>query len=167
MNAKPRHVIFGFAAMLALSLGAIALSLGPSWQSLPPDQAMLRLSIRHGGKRDCRTPTAAEQAQKAANMRTRQICERRRAPILVEMTVDGARALDREVPPSGLWGTGPSRLYLKLPIVAGKHRITLRLADDPRNTDNAFTLEREIAFRAGQNVAIDFNAEEGGFIVVQ
>ena len=69
------------------------------------------------------------------------------------------------LPPTGLFGDGPSRLYAKFPIPPGRHELELKL----RDTDRAegYDYEREIDMNVAplQNIAIDFRAETGGFLV--
>ena len=97
-----------FAAQLALYLPLMALigyfSTQPRFSVLGPDEALVRLSFIHAAERKspCRTRTPEELAKLSPNMRAAQDCPRERAPVLVELELDGQVVLRREVQPAGL-----------------------------------------------------------------
>ncbi len=159
------HLVLGGALSLALTLAVAVLSARPEWQSAPPVGALLRLSFAHSGLRNCRDRTAAELAALAKNMRTAEICDRRRAPVRVEMDVDGAPALAVDLAPSGLAGSGPSRIYKRIALAAGRYGIDLRLADDPAAAGFSHAAHFDITLEPGQSMAIDFDAASGGFFL--
>lgn len=163
-NRAP-HLAFGGALSLALVLGVATLSARPVWRSLPEDTGLLRLSLTHSGLRTCRDRTEAELATMPPNMRDKQVCDRRRAPIRVEMEIDGREVFAAYVSPSGLAGSGPSRIYERIELPAGAHRIDLRLADDPAAEGFAHQASYEIVLKPAESVAIDFDASSGGFFL--
>lgn len=165
MKSRVVHLFTGGAVSLALFLGVAAVSQWPRWQSVPDEAAVIRLSLRHGGARDCRPASAEELARLPPNMRLREICDRRRAPVHVRLELDGQTLIDRAVAPSGLWGTGPSRLYARFTVSPGSHRIALALDDTPAGSGAEWTLERAVTLTPGENLAIDFDAEAGGFVL--
>lgn len=160
-----RQLLLGLAVTLPLAFGVAVLSGAPDWQSTPANSGVLRLSFTHSGARDCRDRTEAELAALAKNMRARQICARRRAPVLVEMDVDGASILARELRPSGLAGSGPSRIYDSLPLPAGHHRVDIRMQDDPAAPGFTNSARFDLFLAAGQSIAIDFDPLQGGFFL--
>lgn len=162
---RPRHLISGGALSLALVLATAALSAWPDWQSVPPDHALLRLSFAHSGVRQCRDRTEAELAALPRNMRTIQACDRRRAPVRIEMDIDGAPVYADDVWPSGLAGSGPSRVYEKFELPAGARTVAVRLQDDPARAGFAYDAGFDIALAPGHSVAIDFDAAAGGFYI--
>lgn len=162
---RPRHLIFGGAATLALTLGTAALSSWPEWQSMPRNHALLRLSFTHSGVRNCRDRTAEELAALPQNMRKTEVCDRRRAPVHVEMTIDGQAAFVADLAPSGIAGSGPSRVYERFELPAGPHMIDVRLRDDPAAERFTHSASFEIAPAPGESVAIDFDAASGGFFL--
>lgn len=157
------HFALGGALTLALFLGVAMLSARPMWQSVAGDMALLRLSFAHSGVRDCRDRTAEELAKLPANMRTPQVCERRRAPVRVELDLDGEAAFAADLPPSGLSGSGPSRVYHRFLVPAGSYRVAVRMRDDPAVA--GFTQEAafDIVVAPAESVAIDFDATTGRF----
>lgn len=162
---RASNLLFGGAISLALMLGVALLSARPVWQSLPDGTGLLRLSLTHSGARNCRDRTAEELAKLPPNMRERQLCDRRRAPIRVEMDVDGRPAIAVDAPPSGLAGSGPSRVYERIELPAGTYRIDLRLADDPAVQDFVHRASYDIVLEPAESIAIDFDAASGGFFL--
>ncbi len=163
MTGRWMNLILGGGVSLLLVLGVALFSAWPSWQNLPPDTALVRLSFAQSGVRTCRDRTDKELEALAANMRRNQICERRRAPVHVEMDMDGQQILSRDLEPSGLAGSGPSRIYQRFEVPAGTHDIALRLRTDPNNKGFDDTAERRVTLASGQSLAIDYDAEAGGF----
>lgn len=169
-NRPPRldrapHIALGGALSLALVLGVAVLSARPVWQSLPDGKGLLRLSLTHSGGRNCRDRTPEELAKLPPNMRDRQICDRRRAPIRVEMDIDGRQAIAVDAPPSGLAGSGPSRIYESIELSAGSYRIDLRMSDDPTAEGFAYQATIDIALEPARSIAIDFDAASRGFFL--
>lgn len=165
LKARGRHLALGGLATLAVCAATAVLSFRPEWQSVPEDAALIRLSFAHSGPRVCRDRTAEELAALPPNMRAPQVCERRRAPVRIELDLDGAPVLARDLAPSGLAGSGPSRIYARLVVPAGRHAIALRLREDPAAA-SGFTHDvlREVTLVPGQNLAIDFRGAAGEFI---
>jgi hypothetical protein len=131
---------------------------------MEPDHALIRLSFTQSGVRTCRDRTPEELAALARNMRQSQVCERRRAPVHVELDLNGTQLFARDLEPGGLSGSGPSRVYQRFEVPAGVHEVSVRLRTDP--ADPGFTAEatRRVELAPGQSLAIDYMAEAGGFI---
>jgi len=157
------HLAMGGAVTLALVLGVAALSASPRWQSLPSGDALLRLSFAHSGVRNCRDRTAEELAALPRNMRTPQVCERRRSPVRVELDLDGAPLFAADLSPSGLSGSGPSRVYERFLLPVGAHHLEVRMRDDPAVSGFTHEAAFDIQAAPAESVAIDFNAAAGAF----
>lgn len=157
------HLAMGGAVSLLFFACVAWLSAAPAWRSAPPDTALLRLSFTHSGDRsaNCRDRTAEELAKLPANMRQTQVCDRRRPPIYVELEIDGIRVYAEEVPPSGLAGSGPSRLYERLLLPAGTHEVTVRMRDNPATAGFDYEATRRIDLAPEQSFVIDFRNEDG------
>ncbi len=152
-------------AVVAALLGYF--SAAPAYQHFPKDKAMIKLAFAHGGSRKggCRRRTREELAKLPPNMRRPMDCPRRRVPVYVELELDGAPLYRASLPPTGLSGDGPSRVYERFTVSPGRHRLVMRLRDSER--DRGFDYERvaEIELRPGQNLAVDFRADAGGFVL--
>ncbi|HET8747958.1 MAG TPA: hypothetical protein VFM98_20335 [Ramlibacter sp.] len=152
----------------AVLYGLFALFIGvfsrwPAWQALPPGEAVLKVSFIHHGQRiaPCRPYTQEELARLAPNMRTPLKCERERAPVQVEVDLDGATVFRHVAQPSGLSRDGASSVYHRLNVAAGEHRLVVRLKD---GTGTGFDHVRETTVRlqAAQVLVIDFDPQKGG-----
>jgi len=160
-----RHVVAGGVISVAVVLGTAVLSAWPEWQSLPEGHAVLRLSFTHSGARNCRDRTESELAALPKNMRKTQVCDRRRAPVSVTLNIDDRTVLDRELPPSGLAGSGPSRIYERINLPTGRHSLAVQLRDDPAAETYTHQAVFDIQAEPGDSIAIDFTAAKGGFFL--
>ena len=129
---KPSSVVrYAAQALLYAAFMAVIgyFSTSPEYEHLPQDQAVLKLSITHAGARKeaCRERSAEELAKLAPNMRASLDCPRERAPLLVEVELDGKLVLRREAQPSGLRRDGNAVVYERIALPAGRHRIVARL----------------------------------------
>jgi hypothetical protein len=149
-------------ALFALIIGVF--SRWPSYSLLAPGDALIKLSFTHASKRvaECRELTPEELAKLPPNMRAPTKCGRERAPVRVEVDVDGAPAFRHVATPSGLSRDGASSVYERMNVPAGTHRIAVRLKDSAGGS--AFDYERTqvVTLAPAQILVIDFDAEKGG-----
>jgi hypothetical protein len=138
----------------------------PAYVHHPPGHALINLSFSHGAGRkgECRRLSAEEIARLAPNMRRPTQCPRERLPVHVELALDGNLLYRGTLPPTGLSGDGPSRVYERFPVAPGAHRIDVRLRDTARA--EGFDHERTeiVELKPGQNFVVDFRPDAGGFI---
>jgi hypothetical protein len=165
-SQTPRKDRPGAAAWIgqALLYGAFALAIGvfshwPPYRHLAADQALIKLSFSHAGKpvSECTAQTPQELAKLPPNMRAPLRCPRERSPILVELDIDGAPALRHAAQPSGLSKDGASSVYHRIPVLAGEHRIAVRLKDDVRSSGFNHRREATVTLRPAQILVIDFD----------
>lgn len=147
----------GFAALLAL------FSAWPVYRHLPPGEAVVALSILHQGQRlhECRQLDAEELAKLPPTMRMPTDCPRERAPLLLELDIDGATVLRREAPPSGLSGDGTAALFERLRVPAGPHALAVRLRDSARSEGFDYSGTATVELAPAQVLVIDFDAQRG------
>jgi hypothetical protein len=153
----------------ALLYGLFALIIGyfsrsPPYRHLPADQALIKLSFSHEGKRvsACRQRTAEELAKLAPNMRAPMDCPRERSPVTVEIDLDGTQVYRHVAQPSGLSKDGASTVYHRFPVRAGQHRLAIRLNDDTRAPGFNYRREEMVTLKPGKVLVIDFNQQAGG-----
>lgn len=163
-STRISRMVLGTLAMTVMITGAALLSASPSYRPIPEGTGMLKLSFSHGGERTCRELTEAELAGLPANMRRTEICDRRRAPVYVELDLDGETVFHALLPPGGLSGDGPSRVFERFVLPAGAHDVAVRLRDTSRADGFDHDAERRITLTPGQSFAIDFSPVAGGFI---
>jgi hypothetical protein len=156
----------------AVLYGLFALFIGvfsswPRYQALPPDQAVVKVSFTHHGQRvaPCRPLSAEELAKLPPNMRAPLKCERERAPVTIEVDLDGANVYRKVAQPTGMSRDGAAAVYHRLAVPAGEHRIAVRLNDAAGTVFN-HTREATVRLAPAQVLVIDFDAEKGGITLL-
>jgi hypothetical protein len=157
------------AVVFALFIAPVAaLSSWPPYRLLEPDQAVVKLSLRHSGVRlvDCRERSAQELADLPPNMRTSLDCPRERSPLVLQMEIGGRRMVDAAIDPRGLRNDGRAAFYRRIVVPAGRHALTVRMKDDIRAAAFPFELQREVELRPGQILVVDFDSQSGRFVLI-
>ncbi len=151
-------------AGMALWLGYFANR--PVYTHLPPDQALIKLSVVHGAQRkgECRRRTQEELEAMNPNMRTPLDCPRERLPIRIQILLDDAVLYDESATASGLARGGTTRAYQRFAVDVGRHQLVARMVDSARSEGYDFTRAATIELSPGENFVIDFRAEAGGFL---
>jgi len=90
-------------------------------------------------------------------------CERGRWPVYVELDLDGKPLYRGTHEPAGLWNDGPSSVYARFEVPAGRHRLDARLRDGAAQTGFGYTGTATVELEPGENFVVDFRAAEGGF----
>ncbi len=153
-----------FHAGFAAAIGTFAS--WPMYNRMPEGSAQIKLSFNHGGRRveDCRRLTAEELSKLPSNQRRPIDCSRERLPVTIQLLIDGAPIYEAVLKPGGIAGDGQARAYEKFIVPAGTHLIEARLRDSKRSEGFDYRSRFEAALAPGQNLAIDFKAEQGGFL---
>jgi hypothetical protein len=151
-----------YAAFMAV-VGYFATS--PAYVHLPPGQALVKLSFQHAGQRKeaCRERSAEELAKLAPNMRAASVCARERAPVEVEIEMDGKPLFAVVAPPTGLSRDGASTVYRRVEVPAGAHSFVVKMKDTATG-GFGFVKDHRIDLEAGRVLVIDFDAKEGGWV---
>jgi hypothetical protein len=155
-----------FGVILALFASVVAFADWPRYRQTPHDTGLVVLTFVHGASRDaeCRRLSPQEIARLPPNMRRTHECPRGRRPIYVELNVRDKTVYRAFLPPTGLAGDGPSRVYRRFVLPVGEHNISVRMRDTARS--QGFDHERSELIKLGpdQMFAIDFRPNGGGFI---
>jgi len=158
----------GQAALFAVAAAATGyLSAHPMWSELPPGMAEIKLSLVHGASRvvDCRKLTYEEISKLAPADRRPNTCKRQRIAMRVELRLDGRRIYAEDLEPGGLSHDGPASAYRKFAVMPGAHHIEVLMRDTKRTSGYDYRTVRDVSLAPGQNLAIDFKADAGGFIL--
>lgn len=149
-------------ALFALFIGVF--SHWPSYRHLADDDALVKVSFVHHGKRvaECRRLSEAELAKLPPNMRAPLQCGRERAPVRIEVDLDGVPAYAATSRPSGLSKDGASSVYHRFAVPAGTHRIAVRMKDSAAGSGFDYTREGEVTLKPAQVLVIDFDPAKGG-----
>lgn len=150
-------------ALFAAFIGYFSNS--PAYQHLPPDQAMVKLSLRHSGQLlgECHQLDAEELAKLPATMRAPADCPRERAPLELVLEVNGETILDELIMPRGLHQDGMASMYRRVNVPSGPVTLKVRMKDHPGQKDFPYSAERELTLRPAQVLVIDFDSENGRF----
>ena len=143
-----------FAATLA------TISHWPRYQHLAPDRALIKLSFTHQGQLlgKCEALSPEELARLPPNMRAPTRCPRERAPVTVEVDIDGVIAHRQTAQPSGLSRDGAAAVYQRLEVAAGRHRIAVRLKDDANTAGVNYSAEEVVTLQPAEILVIDFDS---------
>jgi len=138
----------------------------PAYRQIPESTAVMMLTFVHGADRrgECRRLTPEEIAKLPPNMRRVQDCPRVRRPIYVELDVDGRNLYRANLPPTGIAGDGPSRVYQRFVLPAGKYDVAVRMRDTARTAGFDHERRDSIDLKPDQLFVIDYRPESGDFI---
>lgn len=157
-------------AVLYAALAAVILvfTRWPSYQNLPADSALIKLSISHQGKvlGDCVEQTPEQLAKLPPNMRAPVSCPRERSPLTVEVDVDGVLAYRQVAQPSGLSKDGAAVVYHRIEVPAGSHAIEVRMKDDARSEGFDYTRSETVMLAPAEILVVDFDAAERRIILL-
>lgn len=159
-KASRALAIAGQFLLYAAFAGAIALfSRWPAFHQLGADEALIKLSIVHEGQRlkPCVLRTPAELAKLPPNMRAQSSCPRERAPLVVEVDLDGQPALRRVRPAPGLANDGRAAVFGRLATSAGTHHVVARMRDRAGEEGFDYELAKTVDLRPAQILVIDFD----------
>ena len=155
-----------FVVIAALFAGVAVLADWPVYRQIPKGSGVVMLSFVHGADRraECRRLTPQEIAKLAPNMRRTQDCPRARRPLYVELDLGGRTAYRASLPPTGIAGDGPSRVYQRFVLPAGEYDIAVRMRDTPRENGFDYQRRERVTLGPDQMFVIDFRSDSGGFV---
>ena len=155
-----------FAVILALFAAVAVLANWPVYRQIPDDAGVVVLTFVHGADRkgECRRLSPEEIAKLPPNMRRAQDCPRVRRAIYVELDVDGRNVYRADLPPTGIAGDGPSRVYQRFVLPAGKYDVAVRMRDTARASGFDHEHRETVNFSPAQLLVIDYRPQSGEFI---
>jgi hypothetical protein len=160
------RIVGQFIVIVALFVAVAAFSDWPVYRQTPRESAVVMLAFVHGADRksECRRLTPEEIQKLPPNMRRVLECPRGRRPVYVELDLAGKTVFQASLPPTGIAGDGPSKVYERFVVPAGSYDIAVRMRDTPRT--DGFDHERRatVALTADQLFVIDFRTESGEFV---
>ena len=154
-------------ALQALCYGAFIAVVGyfatsPPYVHLPAGAALVKLTFQHAGQRTeaCHERSAEELAKLAPNMRAATVCPRERAPVAVEIEMDGEPLFAVIAPPTGLSKDGASTVYRRIVVPAGAHRFVAKMQDTVEGGYGAVA-SRTLTLESGRILVIDYDTRDG------
>jgi hypothetical protein len=164
-SSRPRATaVIGQVLLYAALAGALAVfSYWPVYHQIEADQALIKLSIVHQAQhvQACRQRTPEELERLPPNMRAPMSCARERAPLVVEVDLDGRLAFRQVALPSGLARDGRASLYHRQVTTAGRHDIVVRLRDRAGTEEFDYRGATTVQLRPAQILVIDFQSALG------
>lgn len=159
------QAVFWGLAMLLIAL----LAHWPRVSPVPSGHGELKLSLAHLTDRlqPCRTLSEAERAGMPPNMRAYEVCERARAPAVLEILLDGEPLLQQSVRAAGAHSDGRAYLFRSWPLAAGHYSVELRLRDTPREQGFDHTNQFELRLDAGMSALLTVGDGEATLHVAQ
>ncbi|MCF8199746.1 MAG: hypothetical protein K9J42_13335 [Sulfuritalea sp.] len=160
--AKPAAIvgqIILYGAFAAF-IGYFATS--PTYQQIPDDVALIKLSMSHLGGRECRKRTPEELAALPPNMRAPMLCPRGRSDIKLVLELDGKPMFETMMHPTGLSGDGISTVYKRFEVKAGTYQLSAKMNDNLINPGFNHVKEAKVTLKPAQVLVIDFNPDKGG-----
>jgi hypothetical protein len=160
------RLIGQFAVILILFSAVAAFANRPVYRQVPEGSAIIVLTFVHGADRkaECRRLSPEEIAKLPPNMRKVQDCPRGRRPIYVELELSGRDLFRASLPPTGIAGDGPSRVYQRFVVPAGRYEIAARMRDTPRTDGFDHQRTETVTLSPGQLFVVDFRSERGEFV---
>ncbi len=154
------------AIIVLLFAGVAAFSNWPQHRQIPEGDGVIMLSFVHGADRRtaCRPLTREELAKLPPNMRKKEECPRVRPSLYVELDIAGRTVYRATLPPSGIAGDGPSKVYERFPVPAGEYELAVRMRDNPKTQGFDYEDRQRISLAPGQLLVIDFRPETKRFI---
>jgi hypothetical protein len=155
-----------FIVIAALFAGVATFADWPVYRQIPQGSGIIVLTFVHTASRgtDCRRLSPEEIAKLPPNMRRVLDCPRGRRPIDVELELDGRNVYRASLPPTGIAGDGPARLYERFVLPAGLHEVTVRMRDTPRIQGFDHERKERVMLATDQMFVIDFHPEKSEFI---
>ena len=155
-----------FAVIAALFAAVSTFSAWPSYRATPPGSAVVMLTFVHGADRKaaCRKLRPEEIAKLPPNMRRVQDCPRGRTPIYVELDLGGRTIFSKSLAPTGIAGDGPSRVYERFVVPAGRYEIAVRMRDTQRTEGFDHASAARVTLAPDQMFVIDFRSERNEFV---
>jgi len=162
------RLVAGSVVLLAFMAAVSVFSAWPAYRYLEPDEAVVKLSLRHAGVRlgECRTRSEAEMADLPPNMRAAEECPRERSPLLLRLELDGRPLIDATLAPRGLHGDGRAAFYRRLKVPAGSFRVAVKMSDDVRSEGFPYQIERNVELEPGDVLVIDFDSQSSRFVLI-
>lgn len=133
---------------------------------IPPftgEPELLVAMVHSGVKVDlCRELTPEENASRPAHMRGVPVCERRRAPVRMRVTIDGIVVHNGVYPGIGLWQDGASVAMERLKVAPGLHEVLVQIGDSVETDRFSQSESRQLEFTSYHRRLVHFE-RAGGF----
>jgi len=160
-SAAGGAVAAAFLAVLCAGLLGVGSDLG--YAAPLVDGSQLVVSFKHPGavSENCRELSAEELEALPVHMRKSSVCDRIRAHVRLRVTIDGATAVEKSVPPSGIWEDGNSVDVERITVPPGEHRVSVAIGETTDPDEWSFRDEATLTFSEKQRRVVLFDRVTG------
>ena len=140
------RVVAGAVVVAAVTAAVVTAGSWMPYPGPPKQGSKLAMAMNHYGQLEeqCEPIPEEERADQPMHMQREEECERRRADVIVEITVDDEVIYEKAHRPRGLAGGGPATMLDKVSVEPGERQVRVRVAD---GADGEFTYEFEQTLR--------------------
>ncbi|HEY5657990.1 MAG TPA: hydrogenase iron-sulfur subunit, partial [Myxococcota bacterium] len=123
----------------------------------------LVVTFKHPGQvgENCRTLTPEELQRTPVHMRRAEHCDRKRAEVRLQVSVDGQRVVHASFPPKGIWHDGNSIAVERIPVVPGEHAVRVAIGDSLEADEWSHVTQETLQFAAGARRVLVFDRVSG------
>jgi len=138
-------------------------SSAPAVRLIGEDEARLTIAFAHAGqlREPCRRLSQEELNKLAPNMRKIEDCPRERAPVTIEVDLDGEPLYRAALEPPGLYSDQGVDVFYSAKIPAGAHRLSLKMNDSVRIDGFNHVFEDDIEIAPAQILLVGFDNKSG------
>jgi hypothetical protein len=157
--------VTGLAAVVLAAIVAGGLGLVSDFVYAAPrvTGSELVVSFKHPGEvaENCRELSPEELAKLPVHMRRERVCDRSRASVRLRVDVDGARIVDADFEPKGIWNDGNSIAIERVPVEVGAHHVRVVIGDTADVDEWTYTAEKKLMFDATARRVVTFDRVSG------
>ncbi len=163
--ARPSRPRIAAAAVILTAVAAWGLSAGSRWSYASPVPAgsELVVTFKHPGQVSERSrEISKEELEKTpVHMRRARIYERERAPVRMQVRVDGRAVVDRIYPAKGLWHDGNSVAVETITVPLGAHAVEVAIGDTHDAHEWNHRMSQRIDFASDRRRVVSFDRLSG------
>jgi hypothetical protein len=138
-------------------------STSPAVRLIGDDEARITIAFAHAGqlREACRMLSQEELNKLPPNMRKLDDCPRERSPVTIEALLDGEPIYQAILQPPGLFGDGGVDVFYSSKILAGDHRLSLKMNDSVRVEGFNHSFEQQVSVDPAQILLVGFESPQG------
>lgn len=125
------------------------------------DNPVLVVSFKHPGAIIEAAEAESDDSDRLPHMRGAAGTRRTRAPVRMQIWIDGELVREHEYPPHGLFGDGSSVAIERILLTAGRHQVRVRINDTANPDVWPHVEERDAQFSANRIKVIQFDRVSG------
>ena len=156
------RMIAGGVVLATLLAGVVTAGSMMPYPGPPEEDPRLVVSVNHYTQleEECVPIPEEERANQPIHMQQTERCERGRADLLVEVSIDGEVVYEETHQPRGLTGDGPAVTLDRLEVEPGEREVRVRIADNIAG-DWSFEERWRLHFQRGQQQVLLFDTDDG------